>query len=94
MKTYGPLYGGQLKYWHRKPLPIVEVGTTNETEHPFREGKCLVFRAPFTHTALYVGLFTHNPNIQPDDDEAIDELLMKAMRARVDEKGAARVREV
>ena len=82
MKTYGALYGGVLQYWHRKPFPIIEVGTTQETEHPFREGKCLVVRVPFTHPGFYLGLWVKNPNIHPDNDEAIDEILIKAMKAR------------
>lgn len=83
MKTYGPLYGGTLRYWHKKLLPIIEVGTTQETELPFRKGKCLVFRAPFTTTGLYIGLLfkrVSDPHLLTDED--IDLIMMDAMRGR------------
>lgn len=93
MKTYGPLYVGKLEYYHRNPLPIVEVGTTQETEVPFRKGKCLVFRVPFTLPGYYIGVWIHNPKIMWEDDDRIDQLLIEAMKARTDEEGVARVRE-
>jgi len=82
MKTFGALYGGKLEYWHRKALPVVEVGHTQETEYPYRKGRCLVFRMPFTRPGYYLGAWVSNPNIHVDDDEAIDALLGEAMRAR------------
>lgn len=82
MKTLGPLYAGKLRYWHKKALPVLEVGSTQETEHPYRKGKCLVFRAPFTEPGFYLGLFYKKPNIHHDDEEAIDALLSEAMRGR------------
>ena len=92
MKTYGLLYGGKLEYWHRHLLPIVEVGTTQETEFPYRKGKCLVFRAPFTHPGFYLGVWVDKPDIHMDDDESIDQLLIQAMKARPDDEGLSRVR--
>lgn len=83
MKTFGPLYGGTLRYWHKKLLPIIEVGTTQETELPYRQGKCLVFRAPFTTKAVYFGLLfkgVANPHLLTDED--IDLIMAKAMRSR------------
>lgn len=82
MQTFGPLYVGKLRYWHKKLFPIVEVGTTQETEHPYRKGKCLVFRAPFTEPGYYLGIFYKKPATSPDDDDAIDALLSEAMRGR------------
>jgi hypothetical protein len=82
MKTKGPLYGGKLRYWHKKLLPIIEIGTTQEVEHPYRSGKCLVFRVPFTEPGYYVGLFYHNPKLSYDDDDKIDELVQNAMKGR------------
>ena len=82
MKSYGSLYGGRLEYWHRNVLPIVEIGTTQETEYPFRLGKCLVFRVPFTHPGYYLGVWVKHPRIDRDDDDAIDHLLSEAMRSR------------
>lgn len=83
MRTYGPLYVGQLRYWHKKFLPIVEIGTTQETEIPFRRGKCLVFRAPFTTKGFYAGVLfntVNDPHTLTDED--IDLIMMNAMKGR------------
>ena len=83
MKTLGPLYVGKLNYYHRKLLPIIESGTTQETELPFRIGRCLVFRVPFTKPGYYIGLLFNtvkDPHLLTDED--IDLLIMKAMRGR------------
>ena len=83
MKTFGPLYVGKLNYWHNKALPIVEVGSTQETEAPFRKGRCLVFRAPFTRPGYYIGVLfkaVEDPNLLTDDD--IDEIMSKALFGR------------
>jgi hypothetical protein len=82
MKSYGLLYGGKLRYWHKKALPIIEVGTTQETEMPYRKGKCLVIRAPFTEPGFYLGIWVHRPDIDWEDDDKIDELLSEAMKGR------------
>jgi len=82
MKSYGPLYGGTLRYWHKKALPVIEVGTTREIEHPYRLGKCLVFRVPFTTPGFYCGIWVNNPNVNPDDEARIDEILKGAMKGR------------
>ena len=83
MKSYGPLYAGSLRYWHKKVLPIIEVGTTQETEMPYRKGKCLVFRLPFTTPGLYLGMWVSQPDIGWDDEDKIDEILSEAMKSRV-----------
>ena len=94
MKTFGPLYVGKLQYWHRKGLPIVEVGNTRETDMPFRAGHCLVFRIPFTKPGFYIGfLYKDIPNPEWLTDEDIDDVLAKALVARVDTEGVKRVRE-
>lgn len=83
MRTLGPLYAGTLKYWHKKALPIVEVGHTQETEIPYRRGKCLVFRAPFTTQAVYLGLLfktVSDPHLLTDED--VDLIIQKAVRGR------------
>ncbi len=83
MKTLGPLYVGKLNYWHKKLLPIVELGTTQETDTPFRKGRCLVFRVPFTTPGYYVGVLfktVNDPHLLTDED--IDLLMVKAMRGR------------
>ena len=84
MLNIGPLYVTALKYPHRKPLPVVEKGWTNEIEEPFRKGSCLVLRLPFTKPALVVGWW--GPEQEEDDaltaaiwgrklDVPVDELL-------------------
>lgn len=83
MRTLGPLYVGTLQYYHRKFLPIVENGHTQETEIPFRYGHCLVFRIPFTKPGYYIGIFfktVEDPHLLTDED--VDLIMMKAMRGR------------
>ena len=83
MKSIGPLYVGTLKYYHRHFLPLIEVGTTQETDFPYRKGKCLVFRVPFTKPGYYAGILFNtvsNPHLLTDED--IDLLLGEALRAR------------
>jgi hypothetical protein len=83
MKTFGPLYGGKLYYYHRRFLPVVEVGHTQETELPFRRGRCLVVRAPFTKPGFYFGVLSktvEDPHLLTDDD--VDRLLSNAMKGR------------
>lgn len=82
MKTIGPLYAAKIRYWHTRAFPVVEVGWTQETEPPFRRGKCLVFRAPFTEHGVALGLFYHTPDIHPDDDDAVDNLLSNALKVK------------
>jgi hypothetical protein len=83
LKSYGPLYAGSLRYWHKKLLPIIEVGTTQETEMPYRKGKCLVFRLPFTTPGFYLGMWVSRPDIGWDDEDEIDKLLSGAVKSRV-----------
>jgi len=82
MISKGALYGGKLRYWHKKFLPIFEVGRTQETEFPFRTGTCLVTRIPFTTAAYYLGVWGKRADVDPYDDDAIDGLLREAMRGR------------
>jgi hypothetical protein len=83
MKTFGPLYVGKLKYYHKKALPIIEVGSTQETELPYRVGKCLVFRVPFTLPGYYIGLLhktVDDPHLLTDED--VDLIMAKALKGR------------
>lgn len=83
MRTLGPLYVGKLYYYHRKFLPIIEIGKTQETELPLRKGRCLVFRLPFTKPGFYIGILfrtVRDPHMLTDED--VDLLLMNAMRGR------------
>lgn len=83
MKSFGPLYVGKLKYYHRKFLPIVEIGHTQEIEIPYRFGRCLVFRLPFTIPGFYIGIFFKtvvDPHLLTDED--VDLIMEKALKAR------------
>lgn len=75
MKTFGPFYADTMKYPPKyKWLPLVEVGWTNETEEPYRKGRCLVLKPPLANTALVAGVWG-----QPQDEETA---LSNAVRAR------------
>ena len=82
MKTYGTLYVGKLEYYHRNPLPIVEKGWTQESEYPFRKGKCLVFRLPFTKPGFYIGVWTKGTELYHEDDDLITERLSSILNTR------------
>lgn len=79
MVNFGNFYTGSLRYWHRKFLPIIERGSTQETELPFRFGNSLVFRVPFTYKGIFIGQWVFNPQVDPDDDEQIDQILLEAL---------------
>jgi hypothetical protein len=57
MINIGPLYVQKIEYPHKKFLPIVEKGWTNEIEEPYRKGSCLVFRIPFTKPGFVFGIW-------------------------------------
>jgi hypothetical protein len=83
MRTLGPIYLGKLNYYHRKALPIVELGRTQETDFPYRSGRCLVFRVPFTKPGFYLGLLfktVKDPHLLTDED--VDLLVGNALKAR------------
>lgn len=93
MKTFGPLYVDKIRYWHKKALPIVEIGWTRETETPYRGGKCLVFRFPCTEPGFVLGVWTERPSINPEDDDAIDDLLASAMKVSANKFKPAEIGE-
>jgi hypothetical protein len=83
MKTLGPLYGGTLRYWHKKPFPLIEKGNTQETDFPYRVGHCLVFKVPFTTLGIYGGILfkaVDDPHLLTDED--IDLIMAKALKGR------------
>ena len=82
MKTFGPLYVGTLEYYHKRFLPILEIGSTQETEGRYRKGKCLVFRVPFRKPGYYFGIFYKNLFTGYPDEDEIDQMLFEAMRSR------------
>ena len=53
-------------------FPLVDKGVTQEIEHPFRLGKSLVPRAPFTRRALVLGVWGASAT---DPDKALEKAL-------------------
>ena len=83
MKTFGPVYAGVLDYPSKDILPKLEVGTTQETEMPYRRGKCLVFKVPFTVHGVFLGILrkaVKDPTLLTDED--IDLLMLNALKGR------------
>ena len=93
MKSYGSIYAGKLKYYHKKPLPILEKGWTQETEFPFRKGNCLIFRAPFTIPGVYVGLWKKGSRLEFEDEDVINDRLSSIMSAVTIDQGAKDIGE-
>ena len=50
------LFKHYLTYPSRK-APLVEIGTTQESEPPWRRGKSLVIRKPFSTRAVAIGIW-------------------------------------
>lgn len=71
----GPFYAQKL-YWHWHKPPLLHVDRTVETDAPYRLGKCLVIRAPFTKAALAVGAWVGKSRHEED-------ALLTSMGARV-----------
>jgi hypothetical protein len=85
MKSFGPLYAGTLKYYHRNALPIIEKGWTQETDSPYRYGHCLIFRFPFTKPGFYAGILfktVEDPHLLTDED--IDLIISKAIKVKME----------
>lgn len=81
MKSIGPIYGDVLQYYHRKFLPVIEKGWTQESEYPFRKSKaCIVLRFPFTKPGFVLGVW--QKPIEFLDDEDADDMLAKAIGLR------------
>lgn len=57
-KDLGRVYLTSMRYLHRKAAPLIaETGWTAEIEEPYRRGRCLVVRIPFTLRAIVLGLW-------------------------------------
>ena len=81
MKSIGPLYADVIQYYHRKALPVIEKGWTQETEFPYRKSKlCLVFRAPFTPPGFVLGIWGKSDRHILEEDA--EELLAAAIGVR------------
>ena len=46
--------------------PLAERGTTHETDHPYREGRSLVLRLPFTTRAVALGVWMTSQGDEQD----------------------------
>ena len=79
MKTLGPIYVQKVNYSVKSFLPLVELGWTNETEEPYRIGKCLVFRVPFTKPGFVLGLWVDRLKDVTGEDDA----LIRALEGRI-----------
>lgn len=82
----GPRFYAQRLYWHTDNPPLVHVTHTTETEPPFRLGRCLVLRAPFTKVALALGVWVD----RAEDEESA---LLRSMDARVTRDNGIRLDE-
>jgi hypothetical protein len=71
----GERYYWQRLFWHTDDPPLVHRTTTQEIEHPYRYGTCVVVRMPLTKVALAVGKW------RGEKREA--EALLSAMQGRV-----------
>ena len=81
MKSIGPLYADVIQYYHRKALPILEKGWTQESEFPYRKSKfCLVFRIPFTHPGFVLGVWDKADRYMLEEDA--EDLLAAAIGLR------------
>ena len=91
MKSIGPLYVDVLQYYHRRALPIIEKGWTQETNYPYRKSKiCLVFRVPFTHPGFVLGVWNRAEDVYEDEADA---MLAAAIGLRDMDLPAKEVRE-
>lgn len=70
----GPTFA-QLLYYHSATPPLLAFTRSQEIEPPFRAGRCVVARVPFSNRALAVGVW-----LRPKQE--LDALLT-AMSARV-----------
>lgn len=58
MFTLGPVYAQRVTYPPKLGLfPLSELGWTNEIEEPFRHGRCVVLRVPFTSFGCGFGIW-------------------------------------
>ena len=71
----GPFAYVQRLYWTLENPPLWHLDVTNEIEYPFRRGRCLVLRVPFTKRAFAVGLW--------GERQAEQEALLAAMGGRI-----------
>lgn len=71
----GPLYAQKL-YWHLDKPPLLHLDRTVETGAPYRLGKCVVIRAPFSKAALAIGAWVGKSRHE-------EEALLTSMGARV-----------
>lgn len=72
----GPHFYAQKLWWHTENPPLAYVTHTTETEPPYRLGKCVVLRLPFTKRALALGAWV-------GEAEHEEDALLRSMDARV-----------
>jgi hypothetical protein len=67
----GNKYYAHTMQYPTKDFPLIEEGTTHEIEEPYRYGRCLVTRLPWTRTALVVGKWVSVQDERSNLEEAI-----------------------
>lgn len=77
----GPLFAQRL-YYHSEHPPLAAFTQSQEIEPPFRAGRCLVLRLPFSKSAVAVGVWLRA--------KTESSALMDAMGARVVRDNAVR----
>jgi hypothetical protein len=71
----GPHLYWQRLYYHIDNPPLFDTETSQEIEHPFRYGECVVLRVPFSRMAFVLGVWK-------DEKREVDALL-SAMGGRI-----------
>lgn len=74
----------QRLYWQKDDPPLIHFDRTVETVHPFRVGKCVVLRKPFSKDAYVFGAWVG----KSQDEEAA---LLDAMGGRVTKDNGIRL---
>jgi hypothetical protein len=72
-KEIGRLFTHRFTYPPGKHFPLIDLGSSQEIEYPFRSGRSLVVRIPFTRESVVLGIWG-----EPEDDP--DTALQKALR--------------
>jgi len=75
MKSLGPLYVDTVTYPIKRFSFVTEIGWSQETDEPFRAGKCFVIKLPFIKTGVAIGIWRKKLNEQ--------DALLNAIQARV-----------
>lgn len=87
VREIGRSFYVQKLYYITKPAPLVDMVATNEIHPPYRTGRALALRVPFTKIALILGRWV-------DAHRSEQDALLAAMRGRVTQDNAVNLSEV